>query len=397
MGDVAAECGKLGRGECLCGRAVAPVNGVGQRVGRAGRVAGGDRQQVAGAFVGFGSAVQCQRWRNVIDRDDPVAGVGVGAVFVYQGDEDGVVAATFAAIGIDMLPRRVGCDLRRGKGLNVAVAPVDLVAGDGVLTGVGDGAELEGVGAAFIHVVRTAERDGGRNVQHAQVATAGTGPRSVFIDQVHIDGHVLRAVGINMADLAICRQICGGNHLLATITPTDDVLLHGVGTGVVDCTESQHIGTAFCNRSIAAQRDGRRDVLHRHLEAVRPLLAVVIHGDGGDVVCIAVGIRMADDETAQARGDEARRALTVAPVDRVAASGCTLIGGIVEADGLLEEVAFKHTDVAARVYRDHFGWRADGHGPGAGIGMHAIFINQGDGNRLRAERGVRVGQNSVGR
>ena len=395
--DAAAQGGQFGRGEHLHGRAVAPVDVIGQGVCTAGRIGAGDAEAEGVALVHARRAAERGARGYVVDGDGLVAGVGVGAVFVDQGDEDGVGGAAVATVGIHMVAAGVGLDFGRGEGLHRAVAPVDLVGLDGIDARIGDGAEIEGVGAAFIDAVGAGERDGRRDVGDGDVAAAGNEPGAVFIDQIDGDGARGVAVGIGVADLAVGRQIGGVDCLVGAVAPVHDVLLDRVHAGIVRHVQGQYVRRAFRYRARAAEVDRRGDVVDGDVEAVAALLAVVVHGDGDGVVVRAVGVGVADIEGRHAGADVAARVCAVAPIHGIAAAGRALVGGVVEVDRLLEEIAFIDTDVGAGIDGDDFCRRGDGDGLAAGVGPDAVLIDQRDRDGLGAGVGVGVGEDAVGR
>ena len=277
--DVAVDRCQLRRREHLRSRAVSPVDGVGQRIVGTGRVhCRGHRECVGGAFVGAGRA--CERadgGRRVVDGDG-LAAEGEGAVIIRGLHHDGGRRAALRSVGVGVGEAACRCTpLRCREVAGGAVSPVDAVAGARVRRSrrIHHRPHAQRVHAAFVAAVRTSHRRRRRHVVHRHGGGACIGERAVLVGNADADvaqgvvvGSVV-VVQIGVQYLPAGSGQCGRSDDLnrRSIAPVDRVLGRGVGARV-DFRESQRVSAAFVDRAETAERDRRRDVVHRHCKGV---------------------------------------------------------------------------------------------------------------------------------
>ena len=398
MGHVAGECCKLCGREVLHRRAVTPVDAVAQYIGR--HVGADDVQRVQRRFVAAGVAREHQPRYHVANRD-ALDAQREGAVFVGGGDDDVAASARTHAIGVDVGEQAARSSPFAWRVVVVgrAVAPVDAVAHAGIDAGVGDRTHAEGVGGTFGHGVCTRDGGGGCHVGHEHGVDTGVGPDPVFIGHAHGDLACEVAVVVGVAELPVGGEVGSQHGLRAAVAPVDEVLRNGVGAGVV--SEQRHrVVAALGHRACAADGDLWRHIGDVDKEAVAADLgdcAAVVHRDIHGVRPAVVGVGLADVEAELARVDEPVAGGAITPVNRVAAAGAALVGGVGEADGAAEEGAFVDGGVGARVNGDDFSRCADGHRLAAGRVVAAILVGQPDRDDLVARGEVSVGDDAVGR
>ena len=397
VGDIAAQRGQLRRSERLHRRAIAPVDGVAEHVGR--HVGAHDVQRVQRAFVAVGIAGELQARRGVGD-GQALGAQDVGAVFIRRTHDDGAPGARADAVCIHVREdTRCRSPLRGGEVLvGRAVAPADAVAGAGVRARVDHRPHVQRVGGAFGHRGCAAHRRCRGDVDDRDAPDTGICPDAVFVGHAHADLPRDVAVVVDVVELPVGREVNGQHGLHRAVAPVDDVLADGVGAWVI-AREGHRVGAALEHRAAATDRDRRRDVVHVDQEAVAADLlhdAAVVHRHRHGVGATVVGVAVADVEAELACGDVAAAGLPVAPVHGVGAAGRSLVGGVVEGDRAAEESAFVDGGVGARVDRDHLGRCADADGLGAGVGIDAVFVGQAHDDGLGPERQEGVREDAAG-
>ena len=326
MRDVAAKPRQFERGECLCCAAVAPVDAVGQRIGRARRITADKIERVRRTFGTRLCAGQRHRWRDVVYRNGVCAGVGVLTVLVGHQHADRAIGG---AVDIDVRVVTEAIDH-----LDAAVAPVDGVAGRRVLTGVGNRPQGQGEVRTFIDRQIATQRNRWRHVLHRD--RLGLGPGTVLVGCAHRDrarGASGCAIGIAVGHAAAKRSEFGRGQRSgrATVAPVDRVVRNRVVTRIA-VRDGERIQRALGDAAAAAQVQGRRHVVHRDLEAVATgLRAVIIHRHRDRVGRVAVGIGVTKAERGRVERAPAVD-IAVTPVDCVQAARRVGVSQVTEAD-----------------------------------------------------------------
>ena len=395
--DTAAQGRQFGGAERLQRGAVAPVDGVAEWIGRPGHVAAGDGQREGVAFVDAARSTDVQARRDIVHRDGLGAGIGMGAVFIHQGDRDSALSAAAATIGIHMFKAGIGEDICSREGFNGSVPPAHLVSTDLIDTGIGDCADIQGIDTGLAYFVGAAQRHRRRYVGHGDTAATGTQPRAIFVDQIDRDRRCRQAVGIGVGKLTGGRQIDGGDRLISAIAPMDHVTLNRIVARIVDCTERQYIGGTFRHAATADERYGRHHIADHDIKTVTALLSFIIDDDRDRVVGGVVRISVADDEAVLSTRQIARRRLPIAPVHRISAAQCALVRRIIKGNGFLEIVALLYANVRSGIDRDDLCGRGHRQRLAPRRRPGPILVAQRDRDGHAAGRSVGMGKDAVGR
>ncbi len=213
--------------------AVAPVDAVAQRVVGTSRIAGNHVQHVGRAFVGRSIAAQRDDRGHIADAQR-LAAQREAAVFVGGADDDGPRRAAVVTIGVGV--REAACRRRpfgRGEAVSHAIAPGDAVLVAGVGTRVSDDTYRQRVDAAFNHRVGTTDRSQRGDVVDKHGAGACIGPNTIFVGYRNVDAERRIAIRINVADLAIGREISRKNNFhRAAIAPVDRIFGDRIGARI---------------------------------------------------------------------------------------------------------------------------------------------------------------------
>ncbi len=409
VGDVAAERCQLRGREHLRGRAVAPVDAVGQRIVGAGRIAGrGNAQRVGGSFVGAGRAAQCADARRHVVDGDGLAAQCEGAVLIGGLHDDGGRRAALRPVGVGVgEAARCAAPLRCREVAGAAVSPVDAVAGARVRRSrrIHHRPHAQRVHAAFVAAVGTSHRRRRGHVAHRHGGGASVGKCAVLVR--HADADVaLRVVVqsvvvvlIGVLDLpAGCGECsCGDSLHGRTITPVDCVLGRGVGTRF-DLRQRQRVGAALVDRANTPKRHRWCDVVHRHRKGIGALLrARVIDGHRRVVRRRTVRVGMGDIKASDPGPDVAAAGLPIAPDHAEGAARRALVGRVGQGDRLAELRAFVDGDVLPCVDGQDLGRLAHREALAAGVGEGAVLVDQRDIDGLRPGRAEGVWYLPIGR
>ena len=281
------------------------------------------------------------------------------AVLIGQVDLDGVGVWP---VGVDVRLVAAGCE-----SFGYPVAPVDDPRGDGVVSRIGDRAQVERVGGALVDVVVSAQDDGGGHVENRHVFGTGVGVRTVFIGQVGPDG-----VGVWSVGVGVRLETAAGEGLGYTVAPVDDPRGDDVVARVGNRAQVERVGRAFVDGVVSAQDDRGGHVVDGQVlgagVGVGAVLVGKVDSDGVEVWPVDVDVRSV------AAGCESF-GYTVAPVDDPRGDGVVArIGDRAQ----VERVGGALVEVVVSAQDDRGGHVENGYGFGAGVGVRAVFIGQVD-------------------
>ncbi len=268
-------------------------------------------------------------------RDRAVGGIGQ-AVLVIREDMVHVAAERSELRGAQHLHRRT-------------VAPVDAVAQRVGAARRIAAEQVQFVGRALARLVGAGQRHRGRHVVDRDRVCAGIRMLAVLVGHQHRDRAVAGAVGIHVGVVAEA-----AHHLDRAVAPVDGVARGRVLAGVGDRAQVQREGGTFIHREVAAERDRRRDVVHRERLGLRPG-AVLVGGVHRDRACRAaggaVGIDVGHAATGRGQGGRGQRLrrTAIAPVDRVAGDGVGARVAVRDGQGI--QRPFGHAAAAGEVQR----------------------------------------------